>query len=275
VDQGQHVSFSWRKEEAWDLLASCEDDGVFQIVRQHVAPGARILESGCGLGRYVRYLSSRGWRTVGLEYVDDAVHAVKEIWPDLAIVRGNALASPFRDEVFDAVISLGVIEHFVEGPGSALKEIYRVLRPGGVAIITVPCLNTVRRVKRFIGWYEVTGLPRALAVSILKRKPKWLTRFISHYRYAVYPAYGAFFEYRMTPKQFAAEVLKTGFSIKAHDPHALVDGIYHELNPFGLLIRFKNWKFYPNACGKWLHKRLSELRFFSSHMQVIVAVRDL
>ncbi|HXQ52391.1 MAG TPA: class I SAM-dependent methyltransferase [Stellaceae bacterium] len=269
----RRVIFSWNKEEALELLGSCDDDGVFPIVQKHVPHGALVLESGCGLGRYVRYLNDRGFPCVGLEYRGETVRAIKDVWPDLAVVQGDVSLSPFPDGTFDAVISLGVVEHFVDGPGQALREMQRVLKPGGKAIITVPCLNTVRRAKRRVGWNEVADLPRALAARLLKGKPKPPTRFNRHYKYAVYPTYGPFFEYRMTREQFASEVSGAGFRIETHDPHALLDGVYHELNPFGLLIGFRNWKFRPSACANWLHARLARRPFFSTHMQVIVATK--
>ena len=271
--EARHVIFTWKKEDAFDLLSSCDDDGVYPLLSEYVSPGAVVLESGCGLGRYVRYLTDRGWRCVGLEYLGDTVRAVKDVWPDLALVQGDVAASPFDDDAFDAVISLGVVEHFVDGPGRALKEIYRVLKPGGTALITVPCLNTVRRIKRRLGWNEVADLPRAIAAFILKGKPKPLTRFNRDYKYAVYPTYGPFFEYRMTQDEFAGAVREAGFRIKSHRPHALLDGIYHELNPFGLLIGFSHWKFQPSAAASWLNEHLARWPFFCSHMQAIIATK--
>lgn len=267
------VIFTWRKEEALDLLRSCDEDGVFPIVREHVLPGGLVLESGCGLGRYVRYLSDRGWPCIGLEMSGETVSAVKSVWPDLAIVQGDVACSPFPDCAFDAVISLGVVEHFVEGPGRALRELHRVLKPNGTAVITVPCLNAIRRLKRRLAWYELTAWPRALGARFLRGKPKPPTRFDRRYKYAVYPTYGPFFEYRLTESEFAREVLDAGFEIKSHLPHASLDGIYHELNPFGLLIRFKRWRFYPTALGRILHDRLSQRPFFACHMQAIIAVK--
>ena len=272
MTEARSIIFSWDQDEAFDLLRSCDDDGILDVLQKYAPQGSCVLESGCGLARYVRYLTDRGWRCTGLEYRKETVNAVRRVWPDLEIVQGDVAAAPFPDNSFDAVISLGVVEHFPEGPSGPLREMLRVLKPGGVAIITVPCLNAIRRFKRRTGLAEVLALPRALAAGIVKRQLRMPTRFRSAYKYAVYPAFGAFFEYRMTPAQFASEVHAAGFEILEHRPHAELDGVYHELNPFELLIAFRRWKFYPTRLGLWLHENLKRREFFCCHMQMIVAI---
>lgn len=267
------VIFSWDKRDAQDLLATCERDEVRPLIEKRIPRGTRVLESGCGLARYVRYLKDRGWRTVGLEYSADTVAAVKSVWPDLDVVQGDVARSPFRDGAFDAVLSLGVVEHFVEGPAQPLSEIRRVLKPGGVAIITVPCLNAIRRLKRLLWWTEIAAAPRALAGRIVKGKPKPLTRLGRSYRYAVFPPYGAFHEYRMTTGEFAQNVLDAGLVVCEHGPIGMMDGLYHELNPFKLLLRFKHWQFHGCRTAYCLNRCLSKHPFLHSHMQVIVAER--
>lgn len=269
--EARSVIFSWDEAEAFDLLRSCDDDGILEVLKKYASQGAYVLESGCGLARYVRYLTDRGWRCVGLEYRKQTVDAVRGVWPDLDIIQGDVAAAPFPENSFDAIISLGVVEHFPEGPERALRDMRRVLKPGGIAIITVPCLNAVRRFKRRTGLVELLSLPRALVAGMIRGELRMPTRFKREYKYAVYPAFGSFFEYRMTPAEFADEVHAAGFEILEQRPHAELDGIYHELNPFGLLIGFRRWKFYPTPLGRWLHEKLKRRMYFCCHMQMIVA----
>ena len=55
---------------------------------------------------------------------------------------------PYEDNEFGSIVSLGAIEHTIEGPNDSLREYARVLRPDGVAIITVPYWSSVRKIAR-------------------------------------------------------------------------------------------------------------------------------
>ena len=59
----------------------------------------------------------------------------------MPVIQGDILDLKYPDAHFDAYISQGVIEHFEEGPQQALNEAWRVLKPDGLAFITVPYLN--------------------------------------------------------------------------------------------------------------------------------------
>ncbi len=171
------IEFQWCKEDADDLVRSCKLDDVWFLIQKYIPREARVLESGCGLRRYVRFLKDGGWSIVGLELSPQRVAQVKDIWPDLEIVQGDAAHSPFPKNSFDAVISLGVVEHWDVGPQPPLRDICRVLKPEGVAIITVPCNNRVRQVKQRLWWYEVTQFPRAVAKYMLRHQPQPILRF--------------------------------------------------------------------------------------------------
>lgn len=265
------VIFEWKESEIQMLLESCQQDESLPIIERHFLPGARLLEAGCGLGRWVRFLKDRGYQMTGLEYNVEAVDMVKKAWPDLEVIQGDCEASPFQDNQFDGVLSFGVVEHWIEGPQKPLSDLLRVLKPGGKAYISVPCYTAVRAFKRAFWWNELVGAPRALAGMFIKNAPKPLSRLDSRYLYPVYPAWGNFFEYRMSPKNFRQEVEAAGFEVLEHLPLGHIDGVYHELNPFGLLVGFKNWCFQYGLSAKVLNRFLSKKPFAHPHMQAIIA----
>ena len=90
-----------------------------------------ILDAGCGEGELVREFRLKGYRIEGLDlnYESDIVKL------------GNLLKLPYKDQSFDAVLLLDVFEHlqFQDQP-VALKEIYRVLKPKGSLIASIPNL---------------------------------------------------------------------------------------------------------------------------------------
>lgn len=95
----------------------------------------RILENGCGVGMYVQKLSALGGSVVGLEYDFDRSQDAHQHSPHILSAAGEYL--PFSDGSFDLVLSHEVLEH-VQDDRLAAREIARVLRPGGRAVIFVP-----------------------------------------------------------------------------------------------------------------------------------------
>jgi SAM-dependent methyltransferase len=254
------------------LLATCERDPVSTLVLESVAPGSRVLEAGCGPGRYVKYLTDRGFSATGIEISPETVAMALGVWPECDIRVGDATAMEFGDGAFDAVLSLGVVEHFPDGPAAPLLEIARVLRPGGIAVITVPCLNRIRRAKRALWFDEICGV-RIIAAALVKRRPQPVSRLRAGYKYAVYPACGTFFEYRMTTDEFAREVDSAGLRVVDQQPIGLMDGVFHEMNPWQRVVGFADWAFEPTRFATWLNEFLGRWPYLHPHMQVIVAVK--
>ena len=269
------IIFDWREAEMQALLASCPGDDAWPMIQKHFPPGSRLLEAGCGSGRWLRFLADRGYAMVGLEYKRETLEMVRRAWPDLAVVQGDCEGSPFAAASFDGALSFGVVEHWREGPARPLADLLRVLKPGAKALITVPCLSGIRRLKRRVFFDEITQAPKALASRLIKGRPRPLSRLDRRHpnapRYAVYPAWGEFFEYRMTPAEFRGEVERAGFEIAEQLPSGQMDGIYHELNPLGLVVRWDAWTFKPTRLALALSARLKRQPFLNPHMQAVIA----
>jgi ubiquinone/menaquinone biosynthesis C-methylase UbiE len=114
-------------------------------VLARVRPPARVLEAGCGPAHFTLALHARGFRAVGLDWGAATLDRVRARHPDVELHEGDVRASPFPDRSFDAVYSPGVCEHFPEGPDAVLADAFRVLRPGGLAFVSTPFLNALRR----------------------------------------------------------------------------------------------------------------------------------
>ena len=99
---------------------------------------ARLLEVGCGMGTDLLQFSRGGARCVGVDLTPRSVeitqHRFKLYGADGAFMISDGEHLPFRDESFDVVYSNGVLHHTPDTEG-AIREVHRVLRPGGIAKI--------------------------------------------------------------------------------------------------------------------------------------------
>ncbi len=97
-----------------------------------------VLEVGCGEGRGVELILPKAQSFTGIDKIQDVVDALKSRFPEGDFRQ--MIIPPFKDlkdSSYDVVISFQVIEH-IKDDLSYLKEIYRVLKPGGKALITTP-----------------------------------------------------------------------------------------------------------------------------------------
>jgi SAM-dependent methyltransferase len=153
---------------------------------------ARILDAGCGSGRNMVDLARRGTVT-GIELSDASVALACDRGAG-EVVAGSVMQMPFASDSFDLGVCLDVIEHLEDDLG-ALRELRRVIVPGGVLLVTVPAYQwlwsghdevnhhqrrytrrSLRRVAEQAGWHQVRSthfnsllLPAAVALRVLDR----------------------------------------------------------------------------------------------------------
>jgi SAM-dependent methyltransferase len=138
-----------------------------------VAPG-RALDVGAAGGGNTRVLRAHGWRPVALEYSPDGAEVARD--RGLPVIRADARHLPLPSAGLDLVVAFDILEH-IEEDHLAGAEIRRVLRPGGSALIAVPCdmrlwsahdvaVGHVRR-------YDRAGLVRLMAKSGLEVDEVW------------------------------------------------------------------------------------------------------
>lgn len=97
--------------------------------------GGRFLDVGCGTGFQVARLRELGFDVVGLEPGEELRRRAQANNPGVPIEDGDIERMQFEDESFDGVLAIEVIRH-VPNPGLAVREVARVLKPGGVGILT-------------------------------------------------------------------------------------------------------------------------------------------
>jgi SAM-dependent methyltransferase len=117
------------------LVSARQYRALYLLLQQFVQPGAAVLDWGCGNGHFSYVLDRLGYRAHGYSFGD--VPLVRHLSSRYTFTRGresDPTTLPYRSEQFDAVVSVGVLEHVRETGGdelASLHEIRRILRPGG------------------------------------------------------------------------------------------------------------------------------------------------
>ena len=126
------------RKSMWSLRYCSRMASVQRVLRQLPA-GARVLEVGASQANATLLAAEAGLQAVAL---DRDARALRYAWRkhthgQFAAVCGDALALPFGERQFDALLAMEIFEHLPEPP-LALAEMRRVLCPGGLLVITTP-----------------------------------------------------------------------------------------------------------------------------------------
>lgn len=111
-----------------------------EVVYRLLAPrcaGRDVLEAGCGEGYGANLIADVARRVVAVDYDDATVAHVRARYPRVEVTAGNLAALPLADGSVDAVVNFQVIEHLWDQP-QFIAECARVLRPGGILMISTP-----------------------------------------------------------------------------------------------------------------------------------------
>lgn len=128
---------------AIELTASLEDRHWWYRERRNLLarearklPVGKAIELGAAGGGNSLLLKNLGWDVTATEYLEAGVEIA--LSRGLKAVQADARKLPFEDGSFDLLVAFDVLEH-IEEDGLAAAEIFRVLKPGGTALIAVPC----------------------------------------------------------------------------------------------------------------------------------------
>ena len=103
----------------------------------------KVLDAGCGTGRVLKKLFT-DFQAFGIDYSNEALKFCKQHGLN-RLCLGTLLNAPYRSSQFDLIISMDVLYHEgISDDQAALREFYRILKPGGKLILHLPALEILR-----------------------------------------------------------------------------------------------------------------------------------
>ena len=134
IDMGEKIDWDEYVAKLVSRRGSTATD--FELLKRYVH--GRILDAGCGTGILLGQLAASGVQeAVGVDVGMPGLVYGKRKFPNANFVAASVYQLPFKSSYFDLVYSIDVIEH-LETPLLALKEYYRVCKPGGIVFIQTP-----------------------------------------------------------------------------------------------------------------------------------------
>jgi ubiquinone/menaquinone biosynthesis C-methylase UbiE len=284
----------WNVRTIEQELEACEiESPPRELFMEYLSKEGKILEAGCGFAKWVIYLHRRGYNILGIDNNEFAISKLKEYDSTLQLEVGDILNIKYPDNYFDAYISMGVVEHFEQGPHAALNEAYRLLKPGGLAFVSVPTVNIIRRIYRrsvrkavntFIksliivkkGWSKSKA--NALYQAIDNLVPEKVKTIISKLP-GRKTRYCHFTEYRYTREELENFLKQAGFEIIKTMPHDFYGSKNHAIGLWMDIPFLRDLKeranFRLNPVGEFVSRILDGISPWIACSSVICVAKSL
>jgi SAM-dependent methyltransferase len=121
--------------------------------RLPAAPGARILDVGCGGGKYLTFLRERGYEVTGIELNAEVAHAVT-VNLGFDVRAGEISGAGLERESFDVITLWWVLEH-THDPIGTLREAHHLCKPGGTLVVGLQNFASLARLVFGARWHHL------------------------------------------------------------------------------------------------------------------------
>lgn len=249
-------SFEWKKFPKMLYGLVTEDSFSRFNINLDELCGKRILDVGCGSGRFVEFFSRRGREVVGVDLSFSVTEAFRYcgLRQNVHIVQADLYKLPFKEEIFDLVFSFGVLMHTPDTK-KAFMQLPRHVKPGGKLAVFV-----------YAKWFEMgSWMNRAkerLSDSYRKLTSKLPSIMLRGFSYAAIPLY----ELKKLPK--LGKLLDAAIPSSMHP-----DWRVRVLETFDWYSPNYHWKHTRTEVAEWFKEAGFEHIFISPHPVTVVGLR--
>ena len=143
-------------EYASRFLHELEDKPLDRALLEHLVEEVRgsglVADLGCGPGHVARYLHERGVSMLGIDLSPQMVEMARRLNPGITFEQGNMAALAAKDEAWAGIVAFYSLIHFPRAQVvQVLREFHRVLRPGGVLLLSFHAGQEVRHLEEWWG----------------------------------------------------------------------------------------------------------------------------
>jgi ubiquinone/menaquinone biosynthesis C-methylase UbiE len=129
-----------------------KDREILRRFAQEIGDRRLVWDFGCGSGQTTGYLKNLGIEISGLDLSEKILEQARTLHPDLNFRKGNILELEFADDSIAGVVAFYAIVHFTEEQvGTAFREVFRVLQPGGIFLCTYHIGEEIIHLDEFLG----------------------------------------------------------------------------------------------------------------------------
>lgn len=161
ADTPEYWDAHWKQHPPEPMTGMGMYCGFRDAIDNYMPRDGLIIEAGCGNGNTARTIRAAGFDIEGVDFAPEVIDANRDIDPEGSYRVDDVRHLTSESNSIAGYMSFGVVEHFSDADRRAiLLEAARCLRPGGVALFTVPHYNALRRARfAFAKGVPPTGVP--------------------------------------------------------------------------------------------------------------------
>jgi ubiquinone/menaquinone biosynthesis C-methylase UbiE len=129
-----------------------QDQEILRRFSQEIGDKSPVWDFGCGPGHTTQYLKNLGIEISGLDLSEKILEQARTFHPEIHFRKGNILELEFKNDSIAGVVAFYAIVHFTEEQaGTAFREVFRVLQPGGIFLFTYHIGEETIHINEFLG----------------------------------------------------------------------------------------------------------------------------